>query len=453
MNMKKIIGIILISLLAALISCKGGSSGGSSSSGGTTILTVTYNLNDGAGTTPVDSGTYTAGQIITIVDTPNDLVKTGYEFNGWTIDQGGLGTVYTQRETVAIGSTNVTFYAKWTAIPTHNVIYHGNGSQSGSVTDSTEYRLNDIVTVKDKGDLTKSGYTFIGWNTNSSATTALYSPDHTFSMGSADTNLYAIWSLASTCTVTYDANYPSLLNRSGIVPVDTTGYLNGQEVIVINNTGNLAVPGYRFSHWNTTDNGGGTSYYPGNPVTGKFNAGSSNVTLYAQWVPTYTVTYDENDTILKPATGSVPVDSYEYIENDSTPVSVLGNPGTLARSGYTLDGWCVNADGTGTTYTSGNQFFMGNTDVILYAKWTQIPTYSVTYLSNGSTDGDVPVDVNYQQNATVTVLGNIASSPLVKTGYTFIGWNTKADGTVWLAALTVLGHHFFHQEVKRIGQS
>ena len=55
-------------------------------------------------------------------------------------------------------------------------------------------------------------------------------------------------------------------------------------------------------------------------------------------------------------------------------------------------------------------------------------TYTVTYNANGASGGSVPMDNNkYQQGATVTVLGNTGT--LVKTGYAFAGWNTKADGT------------------------
>ena len=53
---------------------------------------------------------------------------------------------------------------------------------------------------------------------------------------------------------------------------------------------------------------------------------------------------------------------------------------------------------------------------------------TVTYVGNGNTGGSVPVDGNlYANGATVTVLGNTGG--LVKTGYTFKGWNTAADGT------------------------
>lgn len=52
----------------------------------------------------------------------------------------------------------------------------------------------------------------------------------------------------------------------------------------------------------------------------------------------------------------------------------------------------------------------------------------VTYNGNGNTGGAVPTDATkYDVNASVTVLGNTGS--LVNTGYTFDGWNTKADGT------------------------
>lgn len=57
-----------------------------------------------------------------------------------------------------------------------------------------------------------------------------------------------------------------------------------------------------------------------------------------------------------------------------------------------------------------------------------IPRYSVTYNGNGHTGGTVPIDGNtYAHGQTVTVFGN--TGELVKEGYTFAGWNTKADGS------------------------
>ncbi len=56
-----------------------------------------------------------------------------------------------------------------------------------------------------------------------------------------------------------------------------------------------------------------------------------------------------------------------------------------------------------------------------------IPKYSVTYDGNGNTGGLVPVDTTaYKTGDTATVSGN--TNGLIKTGFSFAGWNTAADG-------------------------
>jgi len=55
--------------------------------------------------------------------------------------------------------------------------------------------------------------------------------------------------------------------------------------------------------------------------------------------------------------------------------------------------------------------------------------YTVTYNGNGSTGGAIPVDASspYASGATVTVKANTGT--LIKSGYSFTGWNTLADGS------------------------
>ena len=56
-----------------------------------------------------------------------------------------------------------------------------------------------------------------------------------------------------------------------------------------------------------------------------------------------------------------------------------------------------------------------------------VNAFSVIYGDNGSSGGSVPVDAKgYVEADTATVLGN--TGPLVRTGYSFTGWNTQADG-------------------------
>jgi len=66
--------------------------------------------------------------------------------------------------------------------------------------------------------------------------------------------------------------------------------------------------------------------------------------------------------------------------------------------------------------------------LILFAGCSLTPsTYTVTYNGNGNTSGVVPTDANlYEQGALVTVLGK---GNLVKISYSFVGWNTAANGS------------------------
>jgi uncharacterized repeat protein (TIGR02543 family) len=149
----------------------------------------------------------------------------------------------------------------------------------------------------------------------------------------------------------------------------------------------------------------------------------------------YTVTYDGNTN----TSGNAPVDSSSY--TSGTSVTVLGNTGSpaLAKTGYAFAGWNTMADGSGTSYAPASTFPIdGHTT--LFAQWTLI-TYTVTYDGNTNTSGNAPVDSSsYTIGTSVTVLGNTGSPALAKTGYTFAGWNSMADGsgTTYAPASTFL---------------
>jgi uncharacterized repeat protein (TIGR02543 family) len=71
---------------------------------------------------------------------------------------------------------------------------------------------------------------------------------------------------------------------------------------------------------------------------------------------------------------------------------------------------------------------MGTANVTLFAKWTAIPaeTYPVTYNANGATGGTIPAAQTKTQDVSLTLAAN--SGNLVKTGFTFAGWNTTIAG-------------------------
>lgn len=151
--------------------------------------------------------------------------------------------------------------------------------------------------------------------------------------------------------------------------------------------------------------------------------GAAGVYEYVTPTP-YSVLYDANGA----ESGTVPVDGNSY--GEGYVATVLGNTGSLARSGYLFDGWNTSSDGSGTHYDSGASLVIGTSDVTLYAEWFELPpeTYLVNYYANGADAGSVPVDHNrYENGDSVTALGN--SFELHRFGHTFNGWNTSADGT------------------------
>lgn len=161
---------------------------------------------------------------------------------------------------------------------------------------------------------------------------------------------------------TYKVKYDGNGNTGGSAPnVDCT-YSDGVAVTVLGNTGYLTRTGYTFDGWNTESDGAGTDYSEGESLT----INSSDVTLYAKWKlnATYTVTYNGNGN----TGGAAPMDSSSY-EQDTT-VTILGNTGSLAKTGYTFEGWNTAADGKGTDYKAGDTLAMGNSNITLYAKWT-----------------------------------------------------------------------------------
>ena len=111
--------------------------------------------------------------------------------------------------TTCAASTTNTFYtvSKIVSNSTVTVTYkYQNGSNdttaSGQRTDIVYYYLNSSMQVLTKVDTTvpyitmptptRTGYTFVGWNTNSTATTAPYKAGASVSMG-GNTTLYGIW--------------------------------------------------------------------------------------------------------------------------------------------------------------------------------------------------------------------------------------------------------------------
>ena len=74
-------------------------------------------------------------------------------------------------------------------VTTYTITYNANGG-SGAPASQTKYQNQNLTLSSTKP--TRSGYTFLGWSTSSTATTATYAPGDTYTTNASAT-LYAVW--------------------------------------------------------------------------------------------------------------------------------------------------------------------------------------------------------------------------------------------------------------------
>ena len=177
--------------------------------------------------------------------------------------------------------------------------------------------------------------------------------------------------------------------------------------------------GYAFAGWNTEKDGSGQSYGDMAEVKDLSSADGGQVTLYAQWdANEYKITYDANG-----GTGNTDSTSLKY--NAGGTVAVNG----FARTGYEFSGWNTEPNGTGVSYQAGEKLTAWSKveGLKLYAQWTP-HTYSISYHVN-TTDPvyNTPKDQSGLSCGQAYRLNS--AQDMSRFGYTFDGWNTKADGS------------------------
>ena len=378
----------------------------------TNVYTLTY---DGNGYTDgsIPSSEQVTYETSTTLPDGSTLTRTGYTFSGWNTQTGGGGDSYGAGASITMPAGNVTLYAQWT-INSYALSYSVNGG-TGSVPEaSTNYEYGATVTAANNtGGISKTGYTFKGWNTEADGTGTSYSEGTAFSMPDRDVTLYAQWDINS-YTLSYDGNGYT----GGSVP-DTTNWDYDTTAMVSANPNGLVRAGYTFKGWSITPDG--SAVYQGDTGTTTFTMGTANVTLYAVWaLNSYAVSYSTNG-----GTGDVPAASTEY--NYGASVTVLDNTDGIAKTGNTFRGWNTAPDGSGTSYSAGDTFSMPAHDITLYAQW-DTNNYTLSYNGNGNTGGGVPATTTWDYGAEATVNDNTGS--LTRTGYTFKGWSTTPAGAV-----------------------
>lgn len=143
-------------------------------------------------------------------------ITTSYTFIKWNTNSSGSGTSYNPGSSYT-SNASITLYAQW----------------------STSTVVGSVQLPTYSG--TKAGYKFVGWSTDSNATTPQYSPGAQYTP-SKNTDLYAVWK-----PIKYTLNLHTTPSNSGSASKSPNAsyYTYGDSITL------LAVPnpGYKFKHW------------------------------------------------------------------------------------------------------------------------------------------------------------------------------------------------------------
>lgn len=282
------------------------------------------------------------------------FARTGYTFKEWNTKKDGKGTGYADGASVMNLSTankgKVTLYAIWTA-NTYTINFISDFGIGSMPPQTIAY---DKSVKLDANAFHYPGYSFAYWTgSNGKIYKDKVSVKNLCNEQGDSITLKAYWTI-NTYTVKFNAN-----GGTGIAPIPVAGEGDAVKVLIPDNP--FVFSGYTFKQWNTSKDGTGTPYSPGQQIV--FDTkNKAVVTLYAIW--NYKATFN-------PGLGS----GTPFVKNDlvyNQVQTVLGMP--FSRPGYYLVGWNNNelaaAKGTIQYKTSGIKNV--GPDAVLYAVWKQV---------------------------------------------------------------------------------
>ena len=316
------------------------------------------------------------------------------------------------------------------------VTFKANGGTGSDYTQTVTYNTNTALTAN---TFTKTGYDFAGWATSAGGSVA-YANGADVKLTN-HTTLFAKWtahnytasnnikhadgSTAGQYNVNYDAtsiSYTTTPSKTGY-NLEGLYYESGLSNKIVNNDRSLrASTSYTTSEskWNQT----------------------SAPNLYAKWTAkTYSITldddgaYDGNGSATATYNGTA-LDISEHASRDGWNLVGYFAAGTgdqvTDADGNLLPSKSFS-DGSSHAITNSSSQWIYDGDLTLYAHWSK--EYSITYNANGGTGTTTDASSPYAAGSNVTVLSN----SFTRSGYSFTGWNTSAegDGTPYAAGATI----------------
>ena len=276
---------------------------------------------------------------------PDAMTKSGFVFGGWYDNDGFDGVPYSFDAQVF---ADLELYAKW--LPDSEIAHTVTFHPDGGIPEPAQQIVIEGEEATPPPEITKIGYTFIGWFSNSALTGDSFDFDTPVT---GDLDLYAKWQIIN-YTVTFDSE------GGTVVPEQTVSHGN-----------KAAKPtepvkeDHIFGGWYDNDDFDGAPYSFDTPVI-------ADLELYARWIPdsdsAYIVTFHPD--------GGTPVPAVQIVIEEEKAVLPL----TMTKYGVIFAGWYTDEDCT-DEYDFDTPV---TADLDLYAKW-QIKTYSVTFNSIGGT--------------------------------------------------------------------
>ena len=316
------------------------------------------------------------------------MSKDGFTFSGWNTEADGSGDAYEAGDIFTLNQ-DITLYAQW-EVNYYTLTYTAgeNGVLSGETVQSVIY-LGSGMAVE---AIAQEGYQFVKWSDGSTQNPRIdTSVSRDISVNAEFAEFYY--------TVTYNPN-------GGEGSIESQRKIHEEDLVLSDGEG-FTKEDYEFSGWNTEADGSGDVYEAGDIFTL-----NQDITLYAQWER-----YDYLVEVVAPENGSIDpstdqtVVHGEILEFTLTPDegyfidSVSGCKGVLEGEKYTTES--ITEDCT------------------IEASFV-IQTFSITYDANEATEGTTP-DSQTKEFARDLVLQENTGN-LKREGYTFIGWNTNANG-------------------------
>ena len=382
--------------------------------------TVTFNSNYPSGTQTTKDVTVSPKAGATIAETQKPTVGTssddfeipaGYTFEGWFTQANGGDEIVFDDGTNTSSATDVSsitdVYAHW--VQNVTVTFHENYGQTENTTNKiisagSSLKSSDIPTF------TRADYAFKEWNTKADGSGTAYSNTQLQAETiSSNTDYYAMWTPENpdnAVTLTFsptgcDAQVtPASMT---VVRGDTIYAYQMPTPTKTSATGDA----YTFNGWYGAASESDTTDKAPFTLT-------DNKTVYAHW--TYagrdqvTVTFDYDGATSPTAPTTITVGKGDSI-GDAMPT-------TPVKTNYTFDKWVNTADSSDFDKTT-----TVNSDITVKATYKSDIT--VNFNINDGTTPAAP----FATDKGAPSKSYAAPSDPTRANYTFVGWNTKANGS------------------------